>query len=339
MNSVRPRSFWKNRPVLVTGVTGMVGGNLVRELLGLEAMVVGLVRDANPQSELWRSEDYRKISIVNGGLEDFATVERAISEYGIKTVFHLAAQPLVEMAVRSPLETFEANIRGTYHILEACRIHSALVSELVVASSDKAYGEKSDLPYLETMSLEGVYPYEVSKSCADLLAQSYYRTYGLKLAITRCGNIYGPGDLNWSRLIPGTIRSFLFDERPLLRSDGKHVRDYIYVQDVCEAMLLTAEKLTQPGIAGQAFNFSPEKPYTVMEIVETLAKLMDCRHLKPVIENRATGEIPSQYLDATKAAKLLHWKPRFSLARGLASTLKWYETFFGTLSVIPAEAA
>jgi len=321
--------FWHGRKVFVTGATGMIGSWLVKDLLARGASVVALVKDADPQSELYRSGDINRISIVNGALENFWVLERAMNEHETETVFHLGAQSLVGVAYRSPLPTFEANIRGTYHVLEACRLHRDFVRRVVIASSDKAYGEKPDLPYTEEMTLDGRHPYEVSKSCADLLAQAYYQTYGLPVAIARCGNVYGGGDLNWSRIVPGTIRSFLRGEPPIIRSDGTYVRDYIYVKDVTHAYLRLAECLDDERVRGGAFNFSTEKPLSVLEIVGVIQRLMDCAHIEPLIKNYAQGEIRRQYLSAAKARSILGWQPKFDLESGLRETIPWYETFLG----------
>lgn len=255
--TVEKPNFWKERKVLVTGATGIVGSWLVKELCGLGAQVVAFVRDSDPQSEFFRSGDYRRVSVVNGMLEDFWAVERSINDHEINTIFHLAAQPIVGVAHRMPLQTFEANVRGTYHLMEACRLHHRKVERVVVASSDKAYGEQPQLPYTEDMPLQGKFPYEVSKSCADLITQSYFHTYGVPVSVARCGNIYGGGDLNWSRIIPGTIRAFLQRESPVIRSDGKYVRDYLYVKDVVNGYLCMAEQMEKKEVKGHAFNFSP----------------------------------------------------------------------------------
>jgi CDP-glucose 4,6-dehydratase len=320
---------WQGRRVLVTGATGMVGSWLTKELLARGASVVTFVLDADPQSELLRSGDVHRTEVVNGCLESFADVERAINTREVDTVFHLAAQPIVGAARRDPLGTFETNIRGTYHVLEACRRHAALVRRVIVASSDKAYGAQPGLPYVESMPLEGREPYEVSKSCADLLAQSYYHSYALPVAILRCGNIYGGGDLNWNRIVPGTIRSLLNGERPVIRSDGRYVRDYLYVKDVVRACLAVSEGLDNPKVRGQGFNFSPQKPLTVLEIVRAIAAAMGVRSLKPVILNQAPGEIRDQYLSSAKARRLLGWRSGYSLDKGLAETIAWYRGYFG----------
>ena len=318
---------WSNRRVLVTGATGLVGAWLVKDLLARGAAVVALVRDQDPQSELFRSGDIQRVSVVSGALEDFFALERAVSEHETDTVFHLAAQPIVGVAHRFPLQSFESNVRGTYHVLEACRIHSALVRRVVVASSDKAYGASKQLPYTEDMPLAGSHPYEVSKSCADLIAQSYHHTFGMPVGIARCGNIFGGGDLNWSRIVPGTVRSFLNGERPVLRSDGGSIRDYIYVKDVVRAYMCLAEALDDTAIHGEAFNFSPESRITVLELVRSIQHEMKCDHLAPDVQNTARGEIASQYLSSEKAKRVLDWQPKYSLEQGLGETIEWYREY------------
>jgi CDP-glucose 4,6-dehydratase len=318
---------WHGRRVFMTGATGIVGSWLVKDLLARDARIVALVRDPDPQSEFYRSEDYRRTSIVQGRLEDYWTLERAINEHEIDTVFHLAAQPIVGVAQRFPLQTFEANIRGTYNLLDVCRLHHGLVKRVIIASSDKAYGEQAALPYTEDMPLQGRGPYEVSKSCADLIAQSYHQAYRLPMAIARCGNVYGGGDLNWSRIVPETIRACIRGARPVIRSDGSYVRDYIYVKDVSSAYLRLAECMEDPRVLGQAFNFSPEHAISVIDLVARIQELMGCEHLMPDVQNTAQGEIHSQYLDSTKAMRLLGWRPRFGLDEGLLETLAWYRDY------------
>lgn len=320
-------TFWVNRRVLVTGATGIVGSWLVKDLLAAGAYVVALVRNPDPQSEFYRSGDYLRTVIVNGHLEDFWALEQAINEHEIETVLHLGAQPIVGAAQRFPLQTFEANVRGTYNLMEACRLHLQLVKRIVIASSDKAYGPQPLLPYTEDMPLQGQQPYEVSKSCTDLIAQSYFYTYGMPVAIARCGNIYGGGDLNWSRIVPETIRSFLLGQRPVLRSDGTFVRDYIYVKDVSKAYMGLAEQIDEAAVKGEAFNFSPERAVSVLELVTTIQRLMGCENLAPDVRNTAQGEIHSQYLSAEKARKVLNWRPRFTLDQGLQETIAWYQNY------------
>ncbi|MDH5506967.1 MAG: GDP-mannose 4,6-dehydratase [Anaerolineae bacterium] len=321
-------TYWQERRVLVTGGTGIVGSQLVADLLAAGAFVVALIRDQNPQSELYRSGNVQRIAVVNGGVEEYAALERAINKYEINTVFHLAAQAIVGVAQRNPLPTFEANIRGTYNLMEACRVHRDLVKAVVAASSDKAYGMQPELPYLESMPLEGRFPYEVSKSCGDLIAQSYFHTYQTPVSIARCGNIYGGGDLNWSRIVPGTIRSLLRGEAPVIRSDGTFLRDYVYVKDVTRAYMLLAEQTPNEGIKGEAFNFGPEKPLSVIEMVDLLRELMDAQEIAADIHNTAAGEIHTQYLDSSKAAEVLGWESQYTIDEGLKETIAWYQEFF-----------
>jgi CDP-glucose 4,6-dehydratase len=315
------------RRALVTGATGLVGSWLCRRLLDDGAHVVALVRDWDPQSEFIRSGDIQRCTVVSGCLEDYPGVVRAIAEHGADTVFHLGAQAIVGTALISPLATFEANIRGTYNLLEACRVHRDLVQRLVVASSDKAYGQAEVLPYTEAMPLCGRHPYDVSKSCADLLALTYAASYGLNLAVARCGNIYGGGDLNWSRIVPGTIRSVLEGRAPVLRSDGSFIRDYVYVEDVVDAYMAMADAAGRPGVRGEAFNISPQRPLTVLEITRAVLAAMDRADLEPVILDSARAEIKDQYLDAGKAARVLGWEPRYALEDGLEATVAWYRAF------------
>lgn len=319
-------AFWKNRRVFVTGPTGFLGSWLVSELVNLGAEVVGLIRDWVPQANLFYSGNYPKIMSVRGDLTDEHLLERILNEYEVDTVFHVGAQAIVPIANRGPLSTFESNIRGTWCLLEACR-RSPWVKRIVVASSDKAYGENPQLPYYETMPLLGLHPYDVSKSCADLLCQAYAATYQLPVCVTRCGNFYGGGDLNMNRIVPGTIRSVLHNESPIIRSDGTLVRDYFYIEDAVAAYQLVAEKMETLKLFGQAFNFSNEAPVKVTEIVQKILTLMETT-LAPVILNEATNEIKAQYLSATKAHSTLGWKPLFDLDRGLRHTIAWYRAYF-----------
>ena len=301
----------------------MLGSWLVRRLYEQRAAVVCLVRDWVPESELVRSRLLQQMVVVRGDVEDRELLERTLGEYEIEIVFHLAAQTIVTIANRNPVSTFETNIRGSWNLLEACR-RSPRVKAIVMASSDKAYGCQTTLPYSEDMPLQGRHPYDVSKSCADLLAQSYAATYDLPVAVTRCGNFYGGGDLNWNRVVPGTIRSILRDESPIIRSDGKYVRDYFYVEDGAAAYQLLAEELTnRPELRGQAFNFSNENQICVLELVRLILKKMGS-DLEPEIQNQASNEIRHQYLSAERARSLLNWAPQFSLDEGLDRTIQWY---------------
>ncbi len=320
---------WVDCRVLVTGATGIVGSWLVKELLARSAHVVALIADSDPQTELIRSGDINKVAVVNGRLEDYQTLERAINEHEIDTVFHLGAQAIVGTARRSPMPTFEANIRGTYNLLEACRVHPDLVDRIVIASSDKAYGDQTQLPYVESMPLAGRNPYDVSKSCADLIAQAYYYTYETPVGVARCGNVYGGGDLNWSRIVPGTIRSLLEERRPIIRSDGQYVRDYIYVKDVARAYIGLAEGLAREEVHGGVFNFGNDEPVTVLGLVLQIQELIGKSYLEPEIRGTAQGEIQSQYLSSAKARELLGWSPEYDSATGLSETIEWYREYLG----------
>jgi CDP-glucose 4,6-dehydratase len=318
--------FWRDRSVLVTGCTGLLGNWLVAELLERGALVTGLVRDLVPQSRLYAGEWYRQINIVRGCVEDLPTVERAINEYEVDTVFHLAAQTIVGVANREPLATFETNIKGTWNILEACRRVGG-VSRIVIASSDKAYGDQLVLPYSETTPLQGEHPYDVSKSCADLISRAYYVSYGLPVCITRCGNFYGGGDLNFNRIVPCTIRSALRDKPVVIRSDGTFIRDYFYAKDGVLAYLHLAEQMDRKEVLGEAFNFSNELQISVRGMVDHVLKLMGKSHLEPVVLNRANNEIKHQYLSADKARKMLGWESKYPLEEGLKETIEWYKNF------------
>lgn len=318
--------FWRDRSVLVTGCTGLLGNWLVAELLERGALVTGLVRDLVPQSRLYAGEWYRQINIVRGCVEDLPTVERAINEYEVDTVFHLAAQTIVGVANREPIATFETNIKGTWNILEACRRVGG-VSRIVIASSDKAYGDQLVLPYSETTSLQGEHPYDVSKSCADLISRTYYVSYGLPVCITRCGNFYGGGDLNFNRIVPSTIRSALRDKPVVIRSDGTFIRDYFYAKDGVLAYLHLAEQMDRKEVLGEAFNFSNELQISVRGMVDHVLRLMGKSHLEPVILDRAKNEIKHQYLSADKARKMLGWESKYPLEEGLKETIEWYEQF------------
>ena len=323
---IMPKKYWKDRNVFVTGCTGLLGSWLTKSLVERGANVVGLIRDWVPKSNLnWLGFD-NKITIVRGEIEDYFLLERAINEYEIDTVFHLAAQTIVMIANRNPLSTFETNIKGTWNVLEVCR-RAPLVKRIVVASSDKAYGDQEKLPYDENIPLEGRYPYDVSKSCADLLCRAYYETYKLPVCVTRCGNFYGGGDLNFNRIVPGTIRSVLNNESPVIRSDGTFIRDYFYIENAVDAYLLVAEKIKNKRIHGEAFNFSNELQITVLEIVKKILEVMDS-DLKPIVLNKVTNEIKHQYLSAQKAKRILDWHPYYMLEEGLEKTVIWYKEFF-----------
>lgn len=320
--------FWRNRNVFVTGAGGFLGGWMVAELTRRGANVVGLVRDvqaANRQGRMIPGSVPQ--FTVMGQLEDYELMLRAVNEYEVDTVMHLGAQPIVGIATRNPLSTFEANIRGTWNVLEACR-QVGTVKRVVVASSDKAYGEQPHLPYDESMPLQGMHPYDVSKSCTDLIAKTYHNTYKLPVCITRCGNFFGGGDLNFSRIVPGTIRSALLGQRPVIRSDGSMIRDYVYVRDIVLFYLHLAEAMDNEEVHGHAFNYSTESQFSVLDITRAILRLMGRDDLQPDIRNEVHGEIPHQYLSAAKARAMLDWVTRYSIDEALAETIAWYKDYF-----------
>lgn len=328
-----PRSHqpnWSQCRVLVTGATGVVGSQLVRRLLELGAHVTCFIRDHDPSSTLWFSGDIDRVAVSSGRLEAFEHVKAAIVEREVDTIFHLGAQAIVGTGRRDPLGTFESNIRGTYHILEACRLLGDQVNRIVMASSDKAYGECESLPYTEDTPLAARNPYDVSKSCADLIAQSYFATYQSPIAIARCGNIFGPGDLHWSRLVPGSIRSLLNNERPVIRSDGRPLRDYLFVEDAVNAYLALAGWLSGDGHATdpqRAFNFSSNRPISVLEMTRLIQVACDRSDLKPVVMNQAIGEITAQHLDSTRAQRELGWSAPINLPDALEKSVEWYRQY------------
>jgi CDP-glucose 4,6-dehydratase len=324
VESVDVTTFWRDRNVFVTGASGLLGSWLTEELVRRGARPTCLVRDWVPESRLMESDTLSRVRTVRGELEDYALLLRALNEYEIDTVFHLGAQTIVGTAARSALSTFEANIRGTWNLLEAAKACGKLVQRVLVASSDKAYGSHDVLPYTEDAPLQGRFPYDVSKSCTDLIAFSYYHTYRVPVAVTRCGNLFGGGDLNFNRLIPGTIRSALLDEAPVIRSDGTFVRDYFYVRDAVDAYLQLAERLPGESFVGQAFNFGTETPMSVLELVDRILALMGKTHLRPRILNEASHEIPKQYLDCSKARRMMGWRPSFTMDEGLVEAIEWY---------------
>lgn len=322
----RSQEFWRDRRVFVTGCTGLLGSWMVRALYDAGAQVVGLIRDHVAGSECARSGLLARIDVVHGAVEDYLFVERCLAEYEVQTVFHLAAQTIVGIANRSPLSTFETNIKGTWCILEAAR-RCGLTPHVVVASSDKAYGEQERLPYTEDAPLAGRHPYDVSKSCADMLSLAYHQTYGMPVCVTRCGNLYGGGDLNWNRIIPGTIRSVLRGQRPIVRSDGSFKRDYFFVRDAVEAYLHLAEQMAvRPEVQGHAFNFSTEMPLTVLQMVDAILGATES-DLEPDVRNEARNEIPHQFLSAAKARALLQWSPRHEFQEAIRETVEWYRAY------------
>jgi CDP-glucose 4,6-dehydratase len=327
VGAVTTTQTWRGRRVLVTGATGLIGSWLTRRLVDLGAHVVTFVLDPDPQSELVRSGTIARTSVVMGRLECYEDVERAVVGHETDTVFHLGAQTLVGVALRAPLATLQANVAGTWNVTEAARRHSDLVRRVVVASSYKAYGESPQLPYVEDMALRGSSPYDVSKSCTDLVTQSYAHTYGVPAVIARCGNVFGGGDLNWSRIVPGTLRALLTGEQPVIRSDGTFLRDYIYVDDVVDAYLRLDDVLDDATLIGEAFNFSDEHPMSVMDIYRAICSATGAPETEPLILGRAEHEIHDQYLSASKARERLGWKPTFTIQEGLVRTVAWYREF------------
>ena len=324
--SMKKTPHWHDRPVLVTGATGLLGGWLVRRLVEQGADVVALVRDWVPKSTLLSADLLQHVTLVRGDVREQDVLERAMGEYEIDTVFHLAAQTIVGTANRNPVSTLDTNIRGTWALLEAAR-RSPLVKAVITASSDKAYGDHVTLPYDETAALQGAHPYDASKSCADLISHMYAVTFGVPVAITRCGNFYGGGDLNWNRLVPGTIRSALRGKRPIIRSDGTLIRDYFYVEDGAAAYMLLAEALHgRPALAGEAFNFSNELQVDVLSLTKKILAHVPS-DLEPDVRADAKHEIQHQWLTAAKARRELQWTPQFTLEEGLARTVAWYREF------------
>jgi CDP-glucose 4,6-dehydratase len=324
--NAKKNSHWHDRPVFVTGATGLLGGWLVRRLVEEGASVTALVRDWVPRSTLLDSDLLKKVTVVRGDVRDQVVLERALGEYEIDTVFHLAAQTIVGVANRNPVSTLDTNVRGTWALLEAAR-RSPLAKAVIIASSDKAYGDHEELPYEENAALQGEHPYDVSKSCADLIAKMYAVTFNVPVAVTRCGNFYGGGDLNWNRLIPGTIRSALKSERPVLRSDGTLIRDYFYVEDGAAAYMRLAQALHErPDLRGEAFNFSNELQLDVLTIAKKILERMKSP-LEPDVRAEARNEIQHQWLSAAKARRVLGWAPQYTLDEGLQRTIGWYREF------------
>lgn len=319
--------FWKNRNVFVTGCTGFLGWWLSSELVNAGANVVGLVRDMVPKSPFYLEGLDRKITVVHGRLEDYEVLERALNEHEVDTVFHLGAQAIVGVANRNPMSTFETNIKGTWTLLDACR-RNPQISRVVIASSDKAYGQHKTLPYNEDFPLQGNHPYDVSKSCADLIASTYHNTYKTPVCITRCGNLFGPGDLNYNRIVPGTMRDILNNRRPVIRSDGSPLRDYVFVKDIAGAYMILAEHMENRDIHGRAFNFGTGKPVSVLELTRLILKVADRQDLAPDVQNTAQGEINHQYLSSERAQTVLGWRPGAgaSIEEHLAETFDWYKS-------------
>jgi CDP-glucose 4,6-dehydratase len=318
---------WKEKNVFITGADGFIGSWIAKELVEKEANVTILTRDLKKESGYKLLGLEKNLNIVQGNLTDYLVLERVLNEYSIDTCFHLAAQALVQIASKSPLSTFESNIRGTYNLLEACR--NTTIERVVVASSDKAYGVQKKLPYTEDSPLLGFYPYDASKVCTDILARSYFISYGLPVAVTRCANVYGGGDLNFSRIVPDAIRCVLEGKTFLIRSDGTPERDYMYIKDAVSAYLTLAENLHTKKVEGHAFNFGSGKPISVLDLFRLIAKKCGKPDAKFKILGQARNEIDRQWLVIDKAKKILGWEPKWSLEAGLTETIKWYKDYLG----------
>jgi len=316
------RLFWRNKRVLITGFEGFLGSNLTRVMLKSGAKIAGLDIKTFRKDTLLTEQDYREMTVYKGSVANYALVFRILKKHSINVIFHLAAEAIVERSHNNPRRAFETNVAGTWEILEAARRQGGMEA-VIVASSDKAYGSHKKLPYTENAPLQGRNPYDASKSCADLIAHSYAHAYGLPLAITRCGNIYGPGDFNFSRLVPDAIRCALSGKTLDIRSDGRFTRDYVYVDDIVKGYILLAEKLKKLGLSGEAFNFSDESPLTVIELLNKIRKVLKGRPDYRIL-NKAKYEIRHQYLDSRKARKMLGWKPATDVHNGVNNAVKWY---------------
>jgi CDP-glucose 4,6-dehydratase len=311
--------------VLVTGAQGFIGSWLAERLLAEGATVVTPRRDFDPRSRFRVDgiEDRCKVALAD--IQDYESMVRVLNEHEVDSVFHLAAQTIVGTANRSPLSTFDANIRGTYALLEACRAVGDRIARIVVASSDKAYGSHAELPYREDFALQPTFPYDVSKAATDMIARSFAATYGLPVAVTRLANVYGGGDLNWSRIVPDTCRALIAGQAPTIRSDGSPERDYLYVEDAVDAYLAIAASLDSGELRGRAWNAGWGSPLSVREIVDRLIAVSGS-DVAPDVRGSGTphGEIDRQYLDSTAIRERLGWEPAVSLEDGLTRTFGWY---------------
>jgi len=320
------KNFWKNKRILITGYEGFLGSHLTKKLLSLGADIVGVDIKVRRKETILEEKDYEKLKIIKGSVTNYSLMKNILERYKIEIIFHLAAEALVGKCLKNPVKTFTTNIKGTWQVLEAARGLKRFIS-IIVASSDKAYGTQKKLPYKENMPLLGNHPYDVSKSCADLIAYTYFHTYSLPVVITRCGNIYGPGDFNFSRIVPDAIRCALYGKELLIRSDGRFVRDYVFVDDIVAGYILLAQQIEKKNLAGEAFNFSNETPISVIKLVKEIYKIIGKRP-KYRILNEAKYEIKYQYLSSQKARKILKWRPKYSLEKGLKDTIKWYRSYF-----------
>lgn len=327
------RHFWLDRSVLITGVNGFIGSWLADRLADLNARVVGISRSGTSS---WDHDG--QIEIVRGTIDDADFLYRTIRDHKIDAVFHLAAQPLVTAAEEGPVETFDTNIRGTWNLLEACRRNQRSVSRIVVASSEQTYGKAVVESLDESSPLGATSPYAVSKICADLIARSYFATFQLPVCIARYGNVYGGRDLNFDRIIPGTIRSLHAEQQPVIRSDGKAVRDYLAVHDLVDGYLRLAEKMSDSSILGEIFNFNSQQRLSVLEITQLIVQLMNRADLQPVVMGFSRGETLDRVISSRKATSTLGWEPRISLEEGLLEAINWYNRHLACETIEPPHA-
>lgn len=317
----------RSKNILVTGAAGFTGSWLTQHLLDVGASITTLQHEVSPHSIFARDGLAERVRVVRGSILDFDLLVRVVAEHRIDTVFHLAAVAVEHQAYHGPTPSFEVNIRGTYYLLEACRRNAGTVRGVIVASSDKAYGDAPCLPYREEMPVQGMNPYDVSKACADLIGRSYHHSYGLRVAVARFANVYGGGDLNWSRLVPNTIRRLLVGEPPVARFPpaGEFKRDFLYVKDQVRAYSHLLAHMDRPDVHGQAFNFGTGQCLAVRDVIATIQRLMRCEHVAPRAELSEHAEILHQQLASEKARRVLGWVPEYSLEKGLSETIGWYE--------------
>jgi len=320
-------NFWKDKNVFITGGAGFIGTWIIKELVDKGAEVYCLVKEMPKESNFTGLGLDKKVSLIYGDILDINSLKLFFEKYNIDSVFHLAAQPLVQLALKFPLETIETNVMGTLNVLEACRLNPR-IKRILIASTDKAYGSSEKLPYDETFPLRGEYPYDVSKSCVDLISHAYGKTYNMPVAITRCSNVYGGGDLNFDRIVPETIKHILFNENISIRSSGKFKREFFYVKDAAHAYVVLAEKIEELGLKGEAFNFGTDKPVVILDLVKNIIDISERKDVKIDILDIAKAEIKDQYLSSEKARKILKWEPKYNLEEGLKETFNWYKEYF-----------
>ena len=320
-------NFWEVKNVLITGGTGFLGSWLTKELVERKAKVYCFVKKIQKDSNFERMGLNRQAKVVFGSILDIDLLKFYLDKYQIDSVFHLAAQQLVQVALKNPSDTIKTNVLGTTNVLEACR-QNGQIKRIVVASTDRAYGSYEKPPCQEYYPLKGEYPYDVSKSCADLIAQAYAKTYKMPIAITRCSNIYGGGDFNFDRIIPETIKHLLFNEEITIRSNGKFKREFFYVKDAVFAYLMLAEKISELNLCGEAFNFGSNSPVEILEVVKKIISISEVKNAIINVLDSAQAEVKDQYLSSKKAKEILGWEPKYNLERGLKETYNWYKEYF-----------